>query len=74
MEHNLNTRDGLPMVFIESTTTKQVTFASHAPVMAGDVISAVRMKGTVKEVMEERPARGNYGDDEQPTFYRVQLH
>ena len=77
MEHNLNKQSGLPMLFTADLKNRIITFASQDMTMEGDTVSGFAFKGTIKEILEERPSRGRWkkiGFKEPPTFYKIQLH
>lgn len=74
MEHVFGNNDRLPMHFIVSAKDKVISFASDDLVMEKDTVSGNGIKGTIKEVLEERPARGNWKKlGHVPTFYKVSL-
>lgn len=77
MEHIFKNNDELPMAFKIDVKNKRMNFVTHAMVMPGDTVTGQSVKGTIKEVVEERPSKGrwsNIGDGTVPTLYIVNLY
>lgn len=75
MEHKFKGNDELPMYFKVNTREKELAFATDNIVMENDTVTGCGIQGTVKEILEERPSKGNWSNiGHNPTFYKVKLY